>query len=327
MLVGGSYIACEVAASLTAPGQAVHAGDAGGRRRCRSASGRTAGEFFAGVLRDHGDRLGRAATRSRASRATAARAARRDRVRPRSCDADLVVMGTGAVPDVMLARSAGLELGETGGIACSSTLETSARGRVGGRRRVRVRLRGPRPPAADRALGGRARPGRRASARAIRGERASRTTRSRTSGRTSRTGARSSTSARPRAWDREVVRGSIDDGEFTIFYLAGGRVRGGADRRPLRRPRPRARADDASGEPVDFGVERRGTIVDALGRRPSDDADPPRADAGVETRASRQPQRRRRCRARLGRLPVQDPAAVGAALDRRRGRSAGRARW
>ena len=46
----------------------------------------------------------------------------------RSLDADLVVMGTGAVPDVMLARSAGLELGETGGVACSSTLETSAPG-------------------------------------------------------------------------------------------------------------------------------------------------------------------------------------------------------
>ena len=40
----------------------------------------------------------------------------------------MVVMGTGAVPDVMLARSAGLELGETGGIACSARLETSAPG-------------------------------------------------------------------------------------------------------------------------------------------------------------------------------------------------------
>ena len=25
-------------------------------------------------------------------------------------------------------------------------------------------------------------------------------------------------------WDQEVVRGSIDDGEFTIFYLHDGRV-------------------------------------------------------------------------------------------------------
>ncbi|MBV9465664.1 MAG: hypothetical protein JO206_10295 [Solirubrobacterales bacterium] len=25
-------------------------------------------------------------------------------------------------------------------------------------------------------------------------------------------------------WDQEIVRGSLDDGEFTIFYLDGGRV-------------------------------------------------------------------------------------------------------
>jgi 3-phenylpropionate/trans-cinnamate dioxygenase ferredoxin reductase subunit len=25
-------------------------------------------------------------------------------------------------------------------------------------------------------------------------------------------------------WDREIVRGSIDDGEFTVFYVSGGRV-------------------------------------------------------------------------------------------------------
>ena len=43
-------------------------------------------------------------------------------------DTDLVVMGTGAMPDVMLARSSGLELGETGGVACSSSLATSAPG-------------------------------------------------------------------------------------------------------------------------------------------------------------------------------------------------------
>ena len=40
----------------------------------------------------------------------------------------MVVMGTGAVPDVMLARGAKLELGETGGVRCSAALETSAPG-------------------------------------------------------------------------------------------------------------------------------------------------------------------------------------------------------
>jgi 3-phenylpropionate/trans-cinnamate dioxygenase ferredoxin reductase subunit len=46
----------------------------------------------------------------------------------RRIDADLVVVGVGATPDVMLARKAGLELGETGGVACDSALRTSADG-------------------------------------------------------------------------------------------------------------------------------------------------------------------------------------------------------
>ncbi len=46
----------------------------------------------------------------------------------RTIDCDAVVIGVGAVPDVMLARSAGLELGPAGGVACSSGLETSAPG-------------------------------------------------------------------------------------------------------------------------------------------------------------------------------------------------------
>ena len=46
----------------------------------------------------------------------------------REIDADLVVMGTGVMPDVMLARAAKLELGAGGGVACSADLETSARG-------------------------------------------------------------------------------------------------------------------------------------------------------------------------------------------------------
>jgi 3-phenylpropionate/trans-cinnamate dioxygenase ferredoxin reductase subunit len=43
-------------------------------------------------------------------------------------DCDLVVVGAGVMPDVMLARSAGLELGETGGVKCSAQLETSVPG-------------------------------------------------------------------------------------------------------------------------------------------------------------------------------------------------------
>ena len=184
------------------------------------------------MLREHGidwvggDALGRFEGRR-------ARAARSSPSRGRELPADMVVMGIGVVPDVMLARSAGLELGETGGIACSATLETSAPGvwaagdaceydSVVHGRRLRVEH-----WEVARAQGA-------AVAAAILGRRPSRSTRSPTSGRTSRTGARWSTSARRSDWDARWSRGSLDDGEFTIFYLAGGRVVARADGRAAR---------------------------------------------------------------------------------------------
>src|SRR5207302_4071422 len=46
----------------------------------------------------------------------------------REIEADAVVMGTGVMPDVTLARSAGLELGDSGGVRVDARLETSAPG-------------------------------------------------------------------------------------------------------------------------------------------------------------------------------------------------------
>ncbi len=43
-------------------------------------------------------------------------------------DCDCVVIGAGVVPDTMLAKAAGLAIGESGGVRCSSRLETSAPG-------------------------------------------------------------------------------------------------------------------------------------------------------------------------------------------------------
>jgi 3-phenylpropionate/trans-cinnamate dioxygenase ferredoxin reductase subunit len=43
-------------------------------------------------------------------------------------DTDAVVMGTGAIPDVMLARAAGLELGDSGGVRVDSRLQTAVPG-------------------------------------------------------------------------------------------------------------------------------------------------------------------------------------------------------
>jgi len=126
VLVGGSYIACEVAATLTALG-----------RRCTMVMledaplsahfGAVAGGFFAALLREHGVELvtGDGVERLEGS---GDRVERVVCASGRELPADVVVMGTGAVPDVMLARAAGLQLGETGGVACSDSLATSAPG-------------------------------------------------------------------------------------------------------------------------------------------------------------------------------------------------------
>ena len=219
VLIGGSYIACEVAASLTTAGKSctlVMQEDL----PLSLGFGPTAGEFFAGVLGSHGvqwvggDGLGRFEGDGRVQRVVTESG--------RVLEADMVVMGTGAVPDVMLARSAGLELGETGGIACSARLETSAPGvwaagdaceydSVVHGRRLRVEH-----WEVARAQGA-------AVAAAI-------------------LGSQEPFAEVPyfwsdladwctleyvgpaREWDEEVLRGSPADGEFTIFYLSGGRM-------------------------------------------------------------------------------------------------------
>jgi 3-phenylpropionate/trans-cinnamate dioxygenase ferredoxin reductase component len=247
VLVGGSYIACEVAASLTVQG-----------KRCTLLMpeegplslgfGPTAGAFFAGVLRDHGvdwvagEGLGRFEGDGRVSRVVTESG--------RVLDTDMVVMGTGAAPDVMLARSAGLELGETGGVACSATLETSAEGiwaagdaceydSVVHRRRLRIEH-----WEVARAQGA-----------AVAGY---------------LQGASEPYDEVPyfwsdladwctleyvgpaAGWDQEVMRGSPESGEFTIYYLTGGRV-GGALTVGCSEDLDRARELMRSGEPVSAG--------------------------------------------------------------------------
>jgi 3-phenylpropionate/trans-cinnamate dioxygenase ferredoxin reductase subunit len=123
VLIGGSYIGCEVAASLTAMG-----------KKCTivmiedvvlsNGFGEEVGRWFQDVLESHGveviggceleafegdERVEKVLTSSGAT-----------------VECDAVVIGAGVRPDTMLAGKAGLEVGD--GIICDETLQTSAEG-------------------------------------------------------------------------------------------------------------------------------------------------------------------------------------------------------
>lgn len=129
VVVGGSYIATEVAASLTLLG-----------KRCtivmqeqlptERGFGPNAGQYVADLLTGHGIEL--------IAGADVVEFAGEDdddgRVSAVVCedgrriDADLVVVGVGATPDVMLARKICLHIGDSGGVACDQRLQSSAEG-------------------------------------------------------------------------------------------------------------------------------------------------------------------------------------------------------
>ena len=125
VLIGGSYIGCEVAASLTLLG-----------KRCtivmqeqitlERGFGPTAGRFFQELLESHGvtihggDELERFEGDGRVAKVVTKNGL--------ELPTELVVIGAGVAPDVQLARGAGLKMGEGGGVRCSSRLATSASG-------------------------------------------------------------------------------------------------------------------------------------------------------------------------------------------------------
>ena len=157
VLVGGSYIATEVAATLTALG-----------RQCtlimqedvtlERTFGKTAGGFFQKALTDHGVTIHAGEDVERfegEGRVGAVVTKNGTRV-----EADAVVVGVGVMPDVMLAQKAGLTIGERGGVMTDSRLADLRPRRLRRRRHRRVRERRPRWRArADRALGRRREPG------------------------------------------------------------------------------------------------------------------------------------------------------------------------
>lgn len=122
VLIGGSFIGVEVAASLTVQGH--HCTLVMMEDHClQTTFGGQVGNYVQDLLHAHGI--------DTACRAEVAEIEGDERVRQvRTTDdtrlpADVVVVGAGAVPDVKLARSSGLVIGDSGGIACDSFLRTS----------------------------------------------------------------------------------------------------------------------------------------------------------------------------------------------------------
>jgi 3-phenylpropionate/trans-cinnamate dioxygenase ferredoxin reductase subunit len=125
VLIGGSYIACEVAASLTAMGKSCTLVMQEHTTLERS-FGRDTGGFFQELLESHGvsihgeDELERFEGEGRVAKVITRRGL--------ELPADAVVVGAGVSPDVTLAQKAGLEIGEQGGVRCSARLQSSAPG-------------------------------------------------------------------------------------------------------------------------------------------------------------------------------------------------------
>jgi 3-phenylpropionate/trans-cinnamate dioxygenase ferredoxin reductase subunit len=137
VLIGGSYIGCEVAASLTMMGKQttiVMQEDVTLER----GFGKAAGRFFQELLESHGvtihgaDGLQRFEGDILAGTPSGTQAGGRVgkvvTTNGLELAADAVVIGAGVTPDVALAKRAGFEIGERGGVLCSSRLETAAPG-------------------------------------------------------------------------------------------------------------------------------------------------------------------------------------------------------
>jgi 3-phenylpropionate/trans-cinnamate dioxygenase ferredoxin reductase subunit len=227
--VGGSYIGCEVAASLALLGREVTVLMQEDEPQQRTA-GTQVGRFVRSVLEAHavtvlgGEEVERFAGEGRVA------AVRTASGREPACG--IVVLGVGVTPDVMLARGAGLELGESGGVACDAALRTSAPGvwaagdvceyasAAHGGRRIRVEhtehAQAQGAHVARQILAGTAEPFTEipyffsdladwASFESV---------------------------GPAHAWDEEVVTGTIAEGEpFGVWYLAGGVVRGALSHR------------------------------------------------------------------------------------------------
>jgi len=223
VVVGGSYIGTEVAASLTLLGKRVTIVMLEDVVHERS-FGATAGRFFQGVLEEHGVTVigGDELDRFEGPEGHVTHVHTKG---GRSIECELVVIGAGAIPDVHLAQSAGLPMGERGGVRADRFLRVEGfddmfcagdmceYDSVVHGRRMRIEhwdVAFNQGKTAALNILGRDQPhdvmpyffsdlADWASLEYV---------------------------GPALSWDREVVRGSIEDGEFAIFYLDGDRVAG-----------------------------------------------------------------------------------------------------
>jgi 3-phenylpropionate/trans-cinnamate dioxygenase ferredoxin reductase subunit len=138
VLIGGSYIGCEVAASLTLMGKKATI-VMQEQATLERGFGKQAGRFFQGLLESHGiavhgpdglERFERDTPTDTLPGGVQANGHVSKVVTTKGLDlpADAVVIGAGVTPDITLAKGAGLQIGERGGVLCSSRLETSVPG-------------------------------------------------------------------------------------------------------------------------------------------------------------------------------------------------------
>jgi 3-phenylpropionate/trans-cinnamate dioxygenase ferredoxin reductase component len=224
VLIGGSYIGCEVAASLVS---ADHAACEIVMQEAVTLSrgfGETAGRFLQDRLEEHGIGIHGedALERFEGADGRVTHVVTQNGLR---LEADCVVIGAGVIPDTMLARSAGLTLDEErGGVLCDARLRTSAPGvyaagdiasydSLPNGRRIRIEH-------WDVAFNH----GKTVALNMLGQEVAHDVVPYFFSDLADWA---SLEYVGPAAtWDREIVRGSLDDGEFSVWYLADGRLEG-----------------------------------------------------------------------------------------------------
>ena len=222
VLVGGSYIATEVAASLALRG-----------RHCalvmqesvtlERTFGATAGRFFQDRLEEHGVVV-HGGEDLECFRGAGGRIAEVVCESGLTLEAQAVVLGTGVRPDVTLARGSGLKLGELGGVRCSSRLETSVPGvyAAGDMCEYDSVVHG--APVRIEHWDVAFNHGKAAALNMLGGEHDYDVVPYFFSDLADWASLEYVGPARE--WDREVVRGSLEEGEFSVWYLKDGRVAG-----------------------------------------------------------------------------------------------------